>query len=53
MQKIKETHPHWRVELLDPQNDERLKCRAFVDSVHLSGACYPELFSLFGSSIPR
>jgi hypothetical protein len=50
---IEERYPEWKVELLDPQHDERLKCRAFVDSVHLSGACYPELFSLFGSSFPR
>jgi hypothetical protein len=53
IENVKKMYPEWKVELLDPQDDTRLKCRAFVDSVHLSGACYPELFSLFGSVIPR
>lgn len=28
---------------VDPEEKERLKCRAFIDSLHLGGRCFPEL----------
>ncbi|NCN10020.1 MAG: DUF1574 domain-containing protein [Leptospira sp.] len=45
---LKTQNSNFKSYLVDPQNSSKLKCRAFVDSVHLSGACYQELFSLFG-----
>lgn len=44
---LKNRYPNYRIEILDLHEDKRLQCRAFVDSVHLSGACYPELFGFF------
>ncbi|WCL48054.1 DUF1574 family protein [Leptospira sp. GIMC2001] len=50
VQNVRKVHKDFESVFLDPQLSSELKCRAFVDSVHLSGACYPELFSLFGRS---
>jgi len=47
---IRKEYPQFKTYIVDPQNSKKLNCRAFVDSVHLSGACYPELFSLFRDS---
>lgn len=50
MKRVEDRYSNTRFILLDPHNAKDIQCKAFVDSVHLSGACYPELFSLFGNT---
>jgi hypothetical protein len=50
LEKVSKENKEFKYYFVDPQDSKKLKCRAFVDSVHLSGACYPELFSLFRDS---
>lgn len=38
-------YPNWKFALWDPYELKEFQCRAFVDSVHLSGGCYNNLFS--------
>lgn len=49
--KVKKEYPNVSITLLDVHDEKDLKCRAFIDSLHLSGACYPELFSFFKKAI--
>ncbi len=44
LEKQFEQNPSWKAILWDPNHDRKMDCRAFVDSVHLSGACYRKLF---------
>jgi hypothetical protein len=48
--RIQNKYPDFQYEFLDPHEEKSLTCRAFVDSIHLSGACYPELFTFFRNS---
>lgn len=49
--KVKKEYPNSSIILLDVHDEKDLNCRAFIDSLHLSGACYPELFSFFKKAI--
>ncbi len=50
---INATHPGAHIRLYDPNPDERMQCRSFYDSHHLSGACFPELTGLIVENLPR
>ncbi|MCR9144637.1 MAG: DUF1574 domain-containing protein [bacterium] len=49
---INANHPESHIRLYDPNPDERLQCRSFFDSHHLSGACFPELSRLIVENLP-
>ncbi|EPG67082.1 DUF1574 family protein [Leptospira wolffii] len=36
-------NPDWKWRIADPQEENRVSCRAFSDVYHLSGGCFPEL----------
>ncbi|GBF49205.1 hypothetical protein LPTSP4_07150 [Leptospira ryugenii] len=38
--------------IVDPSQDSRWTCKDFVDSLHLSGACFPNLLPILFQSIP-
>lgn len=39
--------------VVDPMSDPRFQCRAFIDSYHLSGACFPKLSELIVERLPE
>lgn len=41
------------IRFIDPNDDPRLRCRDFVDSHHLSGACFPQLTDILLADLPR
>lgn len=49
---INAAHPGAAIRLYDPGEDPRMTCRAFYDSHHLSGACFPELTRLIVENFP-
>ncbi len=40
------------VRVVNPNEDPRMTCRAFVDSFHLSGACFPNVTDLLLEALP-
>lgn len=49
---IEANHPGSFIKLYDPNPDPAFQCRAFYDSHHLSGGCFPELTRLLISRFP-
>ncbi|TGL54976.1 DUF1574 domain-containing protein [Leptospira kemamanensis] len=39
-------HPNSKFYVVDPNTDPNWKCKDFVDSLHLSGACFPNLLPI-------
>ncbi len=45
-------NPDVSIAFLDPYDDESLTCRVFIDSSHLSGACFPAITARLASRLP-
>ncbi|MBX7058555.1 MAG: DUF1574 domain-containing protein [Leptospirales bacterium] len=46
LRRLQSEQPGADIRFVDPNDDQRLRCRDFIDSHHLSGACFPQLTDL-------